>query len=133
MSIAALVRHTGSLVAESSSPFWTLNGGPINTSFCATYAAQKQAQDGVLNVLVGAPLVLPLENITNVRVGAFQAIGGSCTLMLTSAAGSNQAIPLSDSGIFIFHNPNVGDEFTAIKIIGAGPLTVSYFIAGDAS
>jgi hypothetical protein len=134
MSVPARIKHTGSLIAESqSSCFWTLSGGPINTSFHATYAAQKQAQDGVLNVLVGAPLSLPFENITRVRVGIFQATGAPCTLLLTSAAGASQAIPMSDGGIFLFHNPGVGDEFTAIAVAGTGPATVSYFIAGDVS
>jgi hypothetical protein len=131
MGIPARIIHTGSLLAESTSETWGFSGGPVSTSFHATYAAQKQAQEDVAGATMGSPLTVPLENVVKVRIGIFTATGGSGILILTSAAGVNQAVPLSVGGVFMFHNPHAGDEITSIKL--AGTLTVQYFIAGDAT
>jgi hypothetical protein len=131
MPIPALIKHSGFLIAKATVPASSDAEGPISTDFCAIYAANKRAQEDIAGATMLAPVVLPLENVVKVRVGVFFATGGSCVLLLTSAAGTDQAVPLGDAGLYLFHNPHAGDEITAIKLVGTG--TVSYFIAGDAS
>lgn len=128
MSTPIIVNHTGVAVGTSSGG--SFGCGPFDTSFNATYAAQKSGQDDVVNATLGAPLELPLENVAGVRVLIIRVTGNSVTLLLTSASGTLQKIPLSSGGLMIFHQPTLGDEFTAIGIVG-NAATVSYFIAGD--
>ena len=128
-----IVKHSGIAVGNASSGCSSgLAFGPFDTSFCATYEASKTSQDDIVNATLLAPFVLPLENVVNVRVLIVRATGDSVTMLLTSAAGADQEIPLSGGGVQIFHQPNPDDAFTAIKFIGNNS-TVSYFIAGDAS
>jgi hypothetical protein len=131
MSIPSFVKHSGVAVSQDCSG-GNFGIGPIDTSFGITCAAQKSGQDDVVNATSGSPLVLPLENVAKVRVLIIAVSGNSVTLQLTSAAGNNQAIPLSSGGMQIHFAPTVGDEFTAISIVGNGA-TVNYFIAGDLS
>ena len=128
MSTPIIVNHAGVAVGTSSGG--SFGCGPFDTSFNATYAAQKSGQDDVVNATLLAPLELPLENVAGVRVLIISVSGNSVTLLLTSALGTLQKIPLSSGGIMIFHQPTLGDEFTAIEIVGNGA-TVSYFVAGD--
>ena len=130
MSVPAIVRHTGVLTSTSTSQTNWASSGPFDTTFTATYAAQKQSQEDVLNATEEAPLVIPLENVAKVRVLVCTATGNSVTVLTTTAAGVDQAETLSGGGIIIKHIPVLGDEITAIKVVGTNA-TFSYFIAGD--
>jgi hypothetical protein len=128
-----IVKHSGIAIGTASSGCSIgLACGPFDTSFCAAYEASKTSQDDISDATLLAPFVLPLENVAKVRVLIVRATGDSATMLLTSAAGVDQEIPLSGGGMQIFHQPNPDDAFTAIKFIGTNS-TVSYFIAGDAS
>ena len=131
MSIPVIIRHTGIAVGTSSAPSG-LCVGPFDTSFTASYAAHKSSEIDVVGATDLAPLVIPLENVVKVRVLIISVSGNSVVLKLTSAAGADQAIRLSSGGKQIFYQPTIGDEFTAIKLVGTGA-TVNYMIAGDLS
>jgi hypothetical protein len=70
--------------------------------------------------------------VVKVRVLLISVSGNSVKMLLTSSKGTDQAIPLSSGGKYVFYAPTVGDEFTAIKFVGTGA-TVSYLIAGELS
>ena len=133
MPTPVAIRHTGVLVGTSSAGGFCCNGlASFDTTFGATYATQKSGQDDIVNATLLAPFVLPLENVVKVRVLAIRTTGNAVKMLLTSSAGTDQAIVVSSEGLQVFHQPNVGDEITAVKFVGNGT-TVSYFIAGDAS
>lgn len=130
MSVPTIIRHTGVLTAQTSASA-VYGAGPVDTSFYATYATHKSGQIDVVGATVTAQ-PLELENVVKVRVIAMSITGNSGTLVLTSARGATQQIPLSTGGQYLQHFPTVGDEVTAIAFKGDG-VTVTYFIAGDAS
>jgi hypothetical protein len=131
MSIPVIIKHTGIAVGTSSVP-GGLCAGPFDTTFTASMAAHKSSEIDVVGATDLAPLVIPLENVVKVRVLVISVSGNSVKLVLTSARGTDQAIPLSSGGLMVFYAPTVGDEFTAIKLVGTGA-TVSYLIAGNLS
>jgi hypothetical protein len=101
----------------------------IDLAFQATY-------DGVLagaqtiNGTDGSPFVPALGSMVAVRAIAVRAVDGqSLVVKLTSAAGVDQAIPVSD--LILVRAQNAADKFTAIKIVGAG--RVEWLLAGNNS
>jgi len=128
MSVPVSVTHVGVATAVSLSG-GTFGAGPIDTSFSATYAAQIQNQQDVVNA-VSVPVVLELGNVAKVRILIARCTGNSATLLLTSADGTDQKVPLSGGGLVALHFPTLGDELTTIKVSGDGS-TVSYYVAGD--
>ena len=130
MSTPVIIRHTG--IATALSTWNGFGSSPVDTSFTATYAAHKESQLDVVGATDMAPAVIPLENVIKVRVLIIKCTGNSLKLVVTSARGTDQALPLSAGGILMLHLPTLGDELTAIKLVGTGA-TVDYFIAGDLS
>ena len=130
MSTPVIVRHTG--IATAISTWNGFGSSPVDTGFYGVYAAHKESQLDVIGATDMAPVVVPLENVIKVRVLIVKCTGNSLKLVLTSARGTDQAIPLSAGGSMVFHFPTLGDELTAIKLVGTGA-TVDYFIAGDLS
>lgn len=128
MSQPALVSHTGSLSGAPS------NGAIVapslqellNTGFSNTYQATASARP-TISALEGSPFTIPLVTITKVRMIAMQVRSGSLTILLTSTAGTDQAILAS--GLFLMNTPNAGTEITSIKVFGTADL--EYVIAGD--
>lgn len=131
MSIPSVINHTGVLVARSSAGH-QFPGTAFDSSFAAAYGAHKSSQLDVTSATDEAPAVLPLENVVKVRVIALQVTGNTVKCVLTSASGTNQAIPASSGGIILIHCPGLADPFTAVKFVGNGA-TGSYLIAGDLS
>lgn len=77
-----------------------------------------------------APFIPSLGSIAKVRAIAIRAVDGqSLVVKLSSAAGIDQAIPVSD--LLLLRAQNVGDEISAIKIVGSG--RVELLIAGNVS
>lgn len=101
----------------------------LNTSFTGTYGSSKSARPTINGATDGAPFILPFETITKVRVIVMRVRGGTIRLKLTSAAGTDQVIPVSE--LLVWTSPNAGDEVTAIKIVGTAD--VEYILAGDVS
>lgn len=76
----------------------------------------------------GSPFIPALGAVTAVRAIAIRSVtGASLVVKLTSAKGTDQALPVSD--LLILQAKNTGDQYTAIKIVGTG--TVEYLIAGN--
>ena len=127
MSIPVAINHVGVLTATA----WTNSFGasPVDTSFAAVYASQINNQQDIVGA-TSTPVTLQLGNVAKVRVLIARCTGNSVVLKLTSAKGTEQAVPLSGGGIVVLHLPVLGDELTAVKVTGDGS-TVSYFIAGD--
>lgn len=128
MAFPATIKHTGSLQAAPTNG--SLGDVPsltdlINTSFQATYQSTKSGRPSINAPVV--PAVLDLESVVKVRAIALRVRGGSLKILLTSAAGVDQAIRVSDA--FIWSAPSPGDEITAIKFVGVADL--EYVIAGD--
>jgi hypothetical protein len=99
----------------------------IDLAFNATY-------DGVIggaltiNASDGSPFVPALGAIVAVRAVAVRAVDGqSLVVKLTSAAGIDQAIPVSD--LMLVRAQNANDQFTAIKIVGVG--RIELLLAGN--
>lgn len=99
----------------------------INLAFKATY-------DGVtgggltINGTDLAPFIPALGSIAAVRALAVRAVDGqSLKLLVSSAAGADQAIPVSD--LLLVRAQNTGDQLTAIKIVGTG--RIELLIAGN--
>lgn len=101
----------------------------IDLTFQATY-------DGVIpgGLTINSPspgnFQIGLGAMVAVRAIAIRAVDGqSLVVLLTSAAGTDQAIPVSDLLVVRAQNPN--DKFTAVKIQGVG--RVEWIIAGNNS
>ena len=123
-----VIKHTG--IAVGNSCAGAFGAGPVDTGFCGTYAAYKEGSFDLVGATLGAPNVMDLENVVKVRVLIVQLSGNSAQMLLTSAAGTDQAVQLSSGGQCIMFEPAVGSEITGIKFVGDGS-TVSYLIAGD--
>jgi hypothetical protein len=131
MSLPVTVEHVG--VATARSCLDIFGCGPMDTSYTASYSAQCQNQQDIVGAIgANPPVVLELGNVAKVRILIARCVGNSVTLLLTSADGSLQAVPLSGGGLVQLFEPNVGDEITDIEVKGDGS-TVSYYVAGDIS
>lgn len=97
----------------------------IDLAFQAVY---DSVQGGALSI--SGTFIPSLGSIAKVRAIAIRAVDGqSLVVKLTSAAGTDQAIPVSD--LLLLRAQNVGDEITAVKIVGSGRL--EFLIAGNVS
>lgn len=118
--------------AASIAPVAVLNGPTLadhlNISATATYQASKASPLSVSST-TEAPYTVSLDSITKVRFMILKVRSGSVTLQLTSAAGTDQKLKVSDQ--IIWHAPNAGDEITAIKLVGTAD--VELLLAGDLS
>jgi hypothetical protein len=85
----------------------------------------KVADSGSINS-PSSPVALALGSITKVRFIFLRVIGASVTVVATSAAGT-ATFKCADE--FIWHNPNEGDQFTAITLQGVTDF--EYILAGD--
>ena len=130
MSTPRSIQHNGILTATPSGSSVALGSvfDSIQSSFSQTLALSKGATIDLVNVLVGAPVSLPLEAIAKVRVLCLTATGGAAVALITTAAGTAQAIPCS--GLLLWQSALPGDEITAVSLYGAQS-SVQYFIAGD--
>lgn len=131
MAIPALVTHTGSL---SGTPAQGAVATPslqeiINTSFAGTFGSSKSARPSIVNATLMSPFVLPFETITKCRCFALSVVSGAMTVLITTAAGTDQAYPVS--GLWLWFSPQPGTEITSIKLVGTAD--VQYFLAGDVS
>lgn len=123
------MQHTGSI---NGSPAQSSISSPsltelLNTSFTGTYGSSKGARPTINGATDLAPFVIALETITKVRVIVMRVRGGSLVVKLTSAAGTDQAFPVSE--LFMLSTPSAGSEVTSIKCVGTADL--EYVIAGD--
>lgn len=129
MAIPSLCQHTGSL---SGSPVAGSIGSPSlqeisNTSFQVTTGSSKSARPSIINATYLSPFVLSLDTITKVQVLYVRVRSGSIKMLLTSAAGTDQAFRVSD--MFMINPIASGDEITAIKFVGTADIEV--FLAGS--
>lgn len=130
MSIPVTIHHTGVATAQALS-FGMFGSGPIDTSFTATYASQCENQMDVVGASgSNPPVVLQLGSVAKVRVLIVKCLGNAATLLLTSARGATQMVPLSGGGLVILHLPTLGDDLTEVAVAGDGS-TISYYVAGD--
>lgn len=120
---------TGSVQADPSS---------ITDATSELFASIDLAFKGTFDAVMGAnlpiagtdlaPFVPPLGAVTKVRAFALRAVEGeSLVVKLTSAAGTDQALPVS--GVLVVRVANTGDELTAIKVVGTG--RIEYLLAGN--
>ena len=129
MALPAIIGHNGAL---NGSPSGTTTGVPslielINTSFQSVYGSSKSSRPSIVGATDLIPYVVALETIVKVRVIVIRVRGGGLKMKLTSAAGVDQVIPISD--IIVWHSPNAGDEITSIKLVGTAD--VELVLAGD--
>ena len=130
MAIPVTVQHVGSL---QGTPTTATTVFPslieiANTSFQRTYTQRISGSLTVLNATDLAPKVVPFGSVAKARVVFLRLSGGSLKVKLTSAAGVDQAILISDE--LLIHTPNEGDQITAINLVGSG-VDVEYSIIGD--
>ncbi len=100
----------------------------LDLAFRGTYDA-AYAGAASINGTTGSPFLPNLgQQITAIRVFAVRAVDGqSLVVKLTSGAGTDQVIPVSD--LLLIRAQNAGDQLTAIKIIGQG--RIEYLLAGN--
>jgi hypothetical protein len=130
MSLPVTVQHTGSLAgspATATSAFPSLTE-IANTSFQRTYSQRIAGTLSVIGATDLSPLAMPFGSITKAHVVYLRMQGGSLKVKFTSAAGVDQAILVSDE--ILLHTPNVGDEITAINLVGTG-VDCEYVLIGD--
>lgn len=119
------LKMTGSIQSDPASvaDATSLLSQAIDLAFKATYDACFGA-----NVPIAGTLTPALGAVTKVRAVAIRAVDGqSLVVRVSSAAGANQAIPVSD--LLLLRAQNTGDELTALSITGTG--RVEYIIAGN--
>jgi hypothetical protein len=81
-----------------------------------------------INASGGSPFSINLGAVTKVRVFAIRPLDGqSLVVKLSSGAGANQAVPVSD--LFVVRANSAGDEITAIDVVGVG--RIEYLVAGN--
>lgn len=120
--ITVLGTATGS-PASSSAP--NSLGDQLNLGTEQTYQVTKSARPSV-NSSDMSPFILSLDTIVSVFFIACR-IRGSLKILLTSAAGDDQAFLCSD--MFVWSAPQSNNAITAIKFVGTADLEV--FIAGN--
>ena len=95
----------------------------LDLAFKATYAAAIAG-----NLPISGTFVVPLGAISKVRALAVRSADGqSLVVRVSSAAGNDQAIPLSGPLVLVVDNP--GDELTAVSVVGTG--RIEYLVAGN--
>lgn len=100
----------------------------LRLSLTATYAEQASGSPTVNSPTT--PVAVGLGSIAKVRFLAMKFQGQSFRVLVTSPNGGvDQVLPTSD--LIIIHAPNVGDEITALKVVGVGQF--SYIAAGNPS
>lgn len=128
MAIPVTLNHQGALVsAPASAPSSLLER--LTTSFEATYQVSRTGHPTIVNATSMAPFVVALEGIAKVRVLGVKVNSGDIQLLLSSAAGTDQALNVGGLGIFLWYSPYSGDEITSIKMVGTGD--VDFLLAGD--
>jgi hypothetical protein len=119
--VVAAMPATGSLYTSSLQEF-------LNLSSQATYGAAKGSGVSV-NSTDLAPFVVPFEGVVKGRMFGLALLSGSTMKVKITNGFGVAIIPVSDK--LWLHAPNVGDEFTAISLVGVAD--VAYFLAGDVS
>lgn len=129
MPAAALLSITG--VVSASPVTATLNAPSLNDNLnlgmSKSYPIETAGRPPVAGTDM-APFVLPLQGMTKARFLALRVMSGSLKVKVsTPNGGADQVLPASD--LFVIHNPNSGDELTAIKLIGTAD--IEYILAGE--
>lgn len=131
MGQSTVVRLTGALAAQpaTGSLYSSSLNELLDVTFCATYGGVK-GNVPTLTAPNNTPFSIPFEGITKGRVFALRLLSGvSVQVTITTAAGS-AVLPVSDE--LLIHNPNPGDEITAITIGTANAqVQIAYALAGD--
>jgi len=124
--VASEIKIVGSVNAGPSNPTGSTNlASYVDLAVDKVYPSVASG-----NVTIAGTDLDPfvIEGFAATRVLAFRAVDGdSFKLLLTSALGTDQAVPCSD--LVLVHVPKTGDELTAIKVVGSG--RVEYFVAGS--
>lgn len=128
MATPVTVSHSGALRASPAASPSTLME-IVQTSFEATYQGSKSSHPTISGATDGSPFVVGLDGVAKVRVFALRVNSGSLKVKVTSAVGTDQAINVGSNGLMLWHSPYVGDEVTAIKLVGTGDCDI--VLAGD--
>lgn len=128
MAQSAQIKVTGVVTtAPATSSFFSCTLQELlNLSLCAVYESAKGAGVSISSTDL-APYSVPFEGITKGRFFAVRVLSGVSMKVLVTTALGVATLPLSD--LHMIHNPNDGDQITAIQIVGIGDL--AYALAGD--
>lgn len=98
----------------------------LSLDACAVYQSSK---GNVLTIASTdmAPFTIPFEAITKGRFFAARILAGASMKVLMTTGLGVAPLPLSD--LLLIHNPNEGDQFTQIQVVGTGDF--AYALAGD--
>lgn len=123
LAMSGSIGSEGAKVVGDQTPLMKAIGLAFQATFDAVFG------DGIpIASSDEAPFVPALGAVTAVRAIAIRSVdGASIVVKLTSAKGTDQEIPVSD--LLVIQAKNVGDEYTAIKIVGTA--TVEYLLAGN--
>ena len=126
MAQPVTVSVTGAITAALSTPSPQATLQSVKPFFLQRTLSYRRDDNFSINAPV-VPFEVPLGSITKVRFMVMTVIGASVTLQVTSAAGSNQSIKVSE--FFLFSSPSAGDEFTSISILGVSDIEM--ILMGD--
>lgn len=126
MGLPVTLRLNGAVVVEPAVP--QPGQSLVESLQLAVLRACGASKSGrpTINSTDGSPYEISLDGMTKVRFLAI-VTGVPMKLLLTTPAGTNQAIPFA--GLFLLDTPAVGQEITAAKLVGSGG--VQYLVAGD--
>lgn len=131
MAQSVTIWHSGAVTGQPLA----VPGGPslsdmMNTSFSNTYTASQSSRLSVVGATDSVPFVVALGSVVKVHFLGLRVINGSSIkVLLTSPSGTDQA--LKTSSLLLWHSPNSGDEFTAIKLVGTADIEL--LIVGNVS
>ena len=104
--------------------------GNLNDSFDLTFKKQYLASEygsPSLKATLGSPFIVAAGVLEKINLFAIRVrSGGPIFVMVTTAAGVDQIMPVSDS--LHLHNPIAGTEITQIKVFGTAE--IDYTVAG---
>lgn len=124
--MSSQIQAAGSISAAPARPEGV---GELSAVLSLAFQEVYDQVDAGAFTIAGTVAINP-GNVTRMRVVVVRVLDGqSIQVRLSSSLGSNQAFPVS--GMLLVHCPNVGDEFTALSVLGTG--RIEYLVAGDAS
>lgn len=126
MAQPVTVAVTGAISAAPSTPAAQATLQSVKPFFLQRTYSYRLDQNLTINSPV-SPVEISLGSITKVRFVALTVIGSSVQLLVTSGAGTDQTVKVSE--FFLFSAPSEGDQLTAIKIQGVSD--VEMILLGD--
>lgn len=104
----------------------TIGGDELPIDVSAVYAEHRREPRTINSPNAFVDLLAGMST-SGIRFVAIRVANGTATLRITTDAGADQLISISD--LFVVSNPARGSEITALAIQGV--VNVEYLVSGD--